>query len=79
MLVQIAIFITVTETIFLIWYYRSKGKGVAPVDFLSNVAAGLCLMFALLSVLINSPLILTALLLFVSGVAHVVYMWRRWK
>jgi hypothetical protein len=52
---------------------------VAPVDFLSNVAAGLCLMFALLSVLINSPLILTALLLFVSGVAHVVYMWRRWK
>jgi hypothetical protein len=79
MLVQIAIFITLTETIFLIWYYRSKGKGVAPVDFLSNVAAGLCLMFALLSVLINSPLILTALLLFVSGVAHVVYMWRRWK
>jgi hypothetical protein len=79
MLVQIAIFITVTETIFLIWYYRTKGKGVAPVDFLSNVAAGLCLMFALLSVLINSPLILTALLLFVSGVAHVVYMWRRWK
>lgn len=79
MLVYTAIFITLTETIFLIWYYRTKGKGVAPVDFLSNVASGLCLMFALLSVLIDTPFILTALLLFVSGVAHVAYMWRRWK
>jgi hypothetical protein len=78
-LVHVAIAITLVEVLALLMYFRYKQRGVAPSQFLLNLASGLCLMFALRSVLTAAPALITALWLLASGVAHVSDLRSRWN
>jgi len=57
---------------------RSR-RGVAPLDLLSSMAAGIALLFALRAALLGSSWPVIALFLLLSLCAHVVDLMRRWS
>lgn len=77
-LVDIVIVLTLVECVLLLVLYQVKKRGVAPRDYLLNLASGLCLMFALRCALANAQWMWIALWLLASGLAHGADLWRRW-
>jgi hypothetical protein len=67
------------EAIALIGYYVVKGRGIAPVDLLVNLLAGVALLLALRAALTGAGWRTIAGILAVAGVLHVVDLSRRWK
>ena len=78
-LVDAVIVFTLIECLVLVVYHRSTGKGVAPRDFLANMASGLCLMLALRGLAADAGMAWVAVCLAAAGVAHGVDMLMRWK
>ncbi len=78
-LIDAVIVFTLIECLLLLAYHRSTGKGVAPRDFLANMAAGLCLMLALRCLAADLGVAWVVLCLLAAGVAHGVDIMRRWR
>jgi hypothetical protein len=69
-LVDWVIAFTVVEGVALVLFHRATGRGLAPREFLANMAAGLCLMAALRCGVRDAGAGWVALFLAGAGVAH---------
>jgi hypothetical protein len=78
-LIDIVILITLLEGAFLLTLHRKTGRGVAPQDFVLNMASGLCLMLALKLVLSGAGWQVTALCLMAAGTLHGMDKYKRWN
>ncbi|MBZ8132231.1 hypothetical protein [Afifella sp. IM 167] len=67
------------EGIALFLWRRRTGRGIAPLDLLANLAAGLFLLLALRAALTGAGWPAVALFLALGGLAHVADMMRRWQ
>ncbi len=67
------------EGIAIFLWRRRTGKGIAPLDLLANLAAGLFLLLALRAALTGAGWQAVALFLALGGLAHVVDMASRWE
>jgi hypothetical protein len=78
MLIDLAIAITLLEGVALAAFHWRTGRGMAPGDFLPNLAAGVMLMVALRAGLTaaGGGWVLGALML--AGLAHLADLRRRW-
>ena len=70
--VDAIIALIVVEAIVLGIRYRMRGAGLAPVEFLPNLAAGLALALALRAVMAHAAWPWIALALAGSGIAHAI-------
>jgi multisubunit Na+/H+ antiporter MnhB subunit len=73
----ILVFIVV-EILLMILIRKKARQGVAPLDLLSSLAAGIALLFALRAALLGSSWPVIAAFLLLSLCAHVVDLMRRW-
>jgi len=78
-LIDLVIAITLVECVALALYHRSTGHGVAPRDYLANLASGLCLMLALRCLAREAGAAWTAGFLVAAGLAHATDLWMRWR
>jgi len=77
-LVNAVIAFTVLEGAALMLWRATTGRGPRWPDIVANLAAGLCLLLALRSVLDNAGWAACALWLAAAGAAHATDLWRRW-
>lgn len=78
-IVDLVIGFVVVEAIALAAYRRATGKGIAGVDLVPNLVAGLLLMFALRLALVAAWWGWIALCLLLAGLAHGADLRRRWR
>lgn len=78
-MVDAAIAITLTEWLALALYHRITGRGLPAQSYALNLLSGLCLMLALRSALQGQAWFWGAGCLAASGLAHLVYLRRRWR
>jgi hypothetical protein len=78
-LIDIVIVMTLLEGAALAVYHRRTGRGMAPRDFLPNLAAGLALMLALRAGLEGAGWGYVAAGLLAAGLAHAADLQRRWR
>lgn len=78
-LVDVAIAVLLLEALALVAYHRLTGRGLPVREWLPNLAAGLCLMFAARSALGPEPLWPVAGWLAAAGLAHARDLARRWR
>ena len=78
-LIEFIIALTVLEACALLAYHRLTRKGLQPAQYALNLVAGLCLMLAVRSVLMDHHWLLTVLCLSSAGLAHWTDLWRRWQ
>jgi hypothetical protein len=78
-LIDVVIAVTLLECLALIVYHRLTKRGLAPKDYLLNLAAGFCLMLALRSALADTGWMWMVLCLMAAGLAHGTDLWTRWK
>ena len=78
-IVDLVIALTLIECAALAFYHRATGRGVAPRDFLINMASGLCLMLALRCLARDAGAAWVALFLLAAGLAHGTDIWMRWR
>ena len=74
----ILLFMVVEIALMILIRIRSR-RGVAPLDLLSSMAAGIALLFSLRAALLGSSWPVIALFLLLSLCAHVVDLMRRWS
>ena len=67
------------EAIFLVWLWRTRGRGLAPRAVLGNLVSGACLMLAVGAALAEAPWWDIAILLVMSLIAHVADLALRWQ
>ena len=79
LLIDLVIAFTLVEAVVLVLYHRATGKGVAPRDFLVNMASGLCLMLALRCLVRDAGTAWVALCLLTAGMFHGTDLWLRWQ
>lgn len=70
---------TLLEAWFLFAYHRRTGRGVAPRDFVANMASGMSLMLALRCAVAAASALWVALFVLLAGVLHATDLWRRWN
>lgn len=78
-IVDAALAITALETLAVVLWHRRTGRGVAPADFLGNIASGACLMLALRCALVGAWPGWVALCLVLALAAHLADLRRRWR
>ena len=78
-LIDIVIAMTLLECAALIFYHRLTKRGLAPKDYLLNLAAGFCLMLALRSALADTGWMWMVVFLMAAGLAHGTDLWTRWR
>ena len=78
-LVDLILALTVIEAACLVFYWRSRGRGIAPLDLLPNLFAGAFLLLALRLALGGAGWELCCGSLAAAGVAHIVDLVRRWR
>ena len=78
MLVDVVIGVALAEAVVLAAWHGATGRGPAIADLLANLAAGLCLLGALRSVLAGASWTACALWLAAAGAAHALDLARRW-
>ena len=78
-LVDLILAIVAIEAAFLVFYWRSTGRGVSPGDLLPNLCAGALLLLALRLSLGDAGWELCCASLAAAGVAHLVDLNRRWR
>lgn len=59
-------------------YHRRAGRGVAPLDLISNLLSGVFLLFALRFALLGADWPFIAIALLAAFTAHLADLWRRW-
>lgn len=79
LLVDAVIVLTVAEGIGLIIFHKLTGAGVAPKDYLLNLLAGLCLMAAVRSALLENGFAWVVVWLLLAGLAHTADLVKRWR
>jgi hypothetical protein len=73
------IFLLMVAEGMIVTAYRGKtGRGVAPVDLISNLLSGVFLLLALRFALLNVDWPMIALALIAAFAAHLADLWRRW-
>lgn len=78
-LIDVVIAVTLLECAALIFYHRMTKRGLAPKDYLLNLAAGFCLMLALRSALADANWSWMVFFLMAAGLAHGADLWTRWR
>ena len=78
-LVDLILILTAIEAVCLMLYWRSRGRGIAPLDLLPNLFAGAFLLFALRLALGGAGWEFCCGSLAAAGLAHVVDLGRRWR
>lgn len=78
-LVELIVALVVLEGVFLVAYHRATGRGIAPAGVLGNLLAGLFLLLALRSVMIDAAWGWLALFLALALIAHLGDLWYRWQ
>ena len=78
-LIDIALAATAAEVALMLGYHRITGRGVAPGEFLGNLAPGLCLMVALRGGMAGAGWAWIGVCLAAAFVAHVADLRRRWR
>jgi len=78
-LIDLVIAIMVIEAVALALYHRRTGRGLAPMEFLPSLAAGLALMLAVRAGASGASLAWVALALSLAGLAHLADVRRRWR
>ncbi len=78
-LVNAVIAVALLEGVSFAAWRVATGRGLAAVDVVVNLSAGLCLLGALRSVLCGAAWPLCALWLAASGAAHATDLLRRWR
>ena len=78
-IVDLILALTLLEAIVVVAYHQITGRGVAPVNLLSNLMAGVCLLLALRSALLGAWWGWIALWLSAALSAHVIDLRRRWQ
>jgi hypothetical protein len=68
----------VAEVTILILIRKKTGRGLRPVDLILSLLAGVALLFALRAALLGLAWPIVALFLFVSLLAHLTDLSRRW-
>ncbi len=76
---DIVIALMVVEAMALIAYARATGRGIAPVQVLTNFAAGICLFMAVRFALTGAPWQWIGGSLAISLVAHLADLKSRWR
>ena len=77
--VDIVIAFTLLEAVLLALFHRATGRGLAPLQFVPNLAAGLFLMLALRGVLAGAAAPWIGLALLAAGACHGLDLWQRWR
>ncbi len=77
--VDLLLAIIAVEAAWLIAHRRRSGHGVPTDELAATLMAGVFLMMALRSALTGAAWEFTAMFLALSGVAHLVELWRRWR
>lgn len=78
-LVDFILVVVVIEAAALLIYWARRRRGVAPLDLLPNLCAGVFLLLALRATLAGSGWMLPSLFLAAAGLAHLADVWRRWR
>ncbi len=78
-LIDVALTMTALEAVAVVLYFRRTGRGIAPADFLGNLASGVCLMLALRCGVTGAWWGWIALWLSAALVAHLADVRRRWR
>ena len=78
-LIDLALAVTALEAVLVVAYFRRTGRGIAPGDFLGNLASGACLMVALRCGLTGAAWPWIALFLLAALAAHLADLRRRWR
>ena len=78
-IVDLVVGVMMVEALALLAYRRRTGRGIAPLDLLGNLLAGLCLLLALRAALAGVAWSWIALWLSSALIAHVVDLQRRWR
>ena len=78
-LIDLVIAVTVLEGLALAAYHWRTGRGMAPRDFVPNLAAGLALMLALRAGQSSAAWHWVAMALMAAGLAHATDLRRRWQ
>lgn len=78
-IVDIVLGFVVLEIALLTVYRRVSGRGIATLDLLFNLLAGVCLLLALRSALVGAAWIWIAVWLSAALLAHVADLARRWR
>jgi len=78
-LIDLVMAITLLEAAALSLHHRLTGKGVAPGDFIVNLASGLCLMLALRGALGDAGNAWVLVPLALAGLVHAFDISRRWR
>ena len=78
-LVNAVVLVALLEGASLTAWRLATGRGLAAVDVVLNLSAGLCLLGALRSVLSGASWPICALWLAASGAAHATDLLRRWR
>ena len=78
-IVDLIVALVAVEAIVLLVYAHRTGRGIAPIGLLSNLAAGLFLLLALRTTLLDQSWFLVASLLTAALLAHVIDLSHRWR
>jgi hypothetical protein len=78
-LIDLVIALTLLEILALGVYHRRTGRGIAPLDFLPTLAAGLALMLAVRAGVSGAGWMWVAAGLSAAGLAHGADVRRRWR
>jgi hypothetical protein len=77
--VDLILMLVAIEAVFLVLYWRSTRRGIAPMDLLPNLLAGAFLLLALRLALGGAGWALCCASLAAAGLAHLVDVARRWR
>jgi uncharacterized membrane protein YGL010W len=78
-IIDLILALVAVEAVVLLAYAYRTGRGISPAGLLSNLAAGLFLLLALRTTLLNQSWILVASLLTAALFAHVIDLSHRWR
>jgi hypothetical protein len=78
-IVDFVLALTALEGLLLVAYYRSTGRGIAPIDLLCNLASGIWLLLAFRLAVAGFWWGWIGACLAAAGLAHFLDLRRRWQ
>ncbi len=78
-MIELILALMLLEAVFLTFWHKFTGRGIAPIQFVANLAAGTFLMLAILAALQNASLWTLAACLFAAFLAHLADLALRWQ
>ena len=78
-LVDFILGVVVLEAAALLWYWARARRGIAPLDLLPNLCAGVFLLLALRTTLAGGGWMIASFCLAAAGLAHLTDVYRRWR